>query len=272
MNGSKVKDGRYDYFNYWYFAYDKFTYPLRIQPIYLGLFTNVGLVLLLYIKNCIKLKSYYFRLASLSVLILLVASRSQIFIFVLNYSLFLLIFDKSNLQKKVLTICSLVAVFAIISLINPVTRTRLIEAVTYNEAFYKDDFGGASIRIMKWNSALRRIKNSPVFGYGVGDGKNELLEQYKRDKFYLGFYNKYNAHNQYLDTVLCLGFIGLIILLLIIFYAYKYAVNSMSLFLITNIFTVGFLTESILYRQWGIMAFSFLLVMFSVFKLEKHED
>ena len=42
LRGREVENGRYDYFNYWYFAYANFTSPIGIQPIYLGVFTNIA--------------------------------------------------------------------------------------------------------------------------------------------------------------------------------------------------------------------------------------
>lgn len=272
LGGEKLEKGKYGFLNYWYFVYDKFSSPLNIQPIYLGLFANVGLVFLLYLKKIEKVRFYNFQLIILSLLILLAASRSQILIFIINYFIFIIFYDKSKPLRKVFVLVSLGAMVLIISIINPVTRTRLKESFDYKEAFYKDDFGGTSIRLKKWISATKSIASSPIFGYGVGDGKQVLLNQYKKDKFYLAYYNKYNAHNQYLDTLLYVGFLGLAILLLIFFYAYKYAKNKIYLLLITNIFVIGFFTESMLNRQWGVVSFSFFLIMFSTFEFTKNDN
>ena len=97
-------------------------------------------------------------------------------------------------------------------------------------------------------------------------------DQYKKDKFYLGYYNKYNSHNQYLDTLLYGGLFSFLILILIFFYAYKYAVNKIYLLLMTNVFSVGFFTESMLSRQWGVVSFSFFLIIFTVFEFTINDD
>ncbi|QFZ54428.1 O-antigen ligase family protein [Oceanihabitans sp. IOP_32] len=272
LRGGEIENGKYHYINYWYFVYDKFTSPLNIQPIYLGLFTNLGLIFIFYLKKIKKIKFYYFFLLILGLLVLLTASRWQILIFAINYFIFIIFFLKLRSYKKILLLTSLVSLILIVSIINPVTRTRLKESIIIKENFYKDQFGGTSIRLNKWISATKCISNSPMFGYGVGDGKNKLLEQFKKDKFYLGFYNKFNAHNQYLDTLLYVGVVGLFILLLIFYYSYKYAINNIYMILITNVFSIGFVTESMLNRQWGIISFSFFLIMFSIFVFKKENN
>ena len=48
----KISEGwvnPYRFFNYWEFVYDKFSAPIDIQPIYLGLFGNIGIVF--YLKS-----------------------------------------------------------------------------------------------------------------------------------------------------------------------------------------------------------------------------
>jgi hypothetical protein len=272
LRGREVENGRYDYFNYWYFAYANFTSPIGIQPIYLGVFTNIAVVFLFYLKKIRKIKYYYFQLITLGLLILLAASRWQILIFALNYFIFIIFIDNSTFTKKTFILVSLVATILAIGAINPVTRIRAKESFSIKEAFYQDHFGGTSIRLKKWTNAIRSIAAGSVAGYGVGDAKNKLLDQYKKDKFYLGYYNKYNSHNQYLDTLLYGGLFSFLILILIFFYAYKYAVNKIYLLLMTNVFSVGFFTESMLSRQWGVVSFSFFLIIFTVFEFTINDD
>jgi len=265
-------EGKYEYINYWFFVYDNFTSVLKIQPIYLGLLTNIGLAFLLYLKKQQLLKYYYTQFFIITLMILLIGSRWQILIFAFNYFIFIFFFEKSKIFIKIVSVISLAIFILTISMINPVTRTRIKEAFTYNDVFYKDDFGGTSIRIKKWANALECFNENPIIGFGVGDSKERLLEQYKKNKFYLGFYNKYNAHNQYLDTLLQTGIIGFIPLIMIFIFAYKNSFNKMYLLLVTNIFLIGFLTESMLSRQSGIISFCFFLIMLSTYNFKNDEN
>src|SRR5690606_2483356 len=138
----------------------------------------------------------------------------QLGIGIINFLLFLFIWSKGISQKvKIISGIIIIATISSISFFNPIIKTRIIEALSYKETFYKDTFGGTSIRIRKWKNAINTIKDSPFFGHGIGDQKRVLLNQYKKDKFYIGYYEKFNAHNQYLDTSIAIGLFGLLILL-----------------------------------------------------------
>ncbi len=262
---------KFKYFNYWYFVYDKFVEPINIQPIYLGLFTNIGVILLLFLNTYKKVKYFFPQFIILSLLVLFCGSRWQTLIFMLNYFLYVVFFHKSKYHKKVIILFLLGALITVVTLLNPVTKTRLKEALNFKEAFYEDQFGSTSIRIKKWSSAIKCVLKSPFIGYGAGDGKEALLNQFKRDKFYLAYFNKYNSHNQYLDSLLYIGLGGLLTLFMIFYYSYKWARNKMYILLITNTFVVGFITESMLNRQWGIISFVFFFVIFSTFNFKKNE-
>ena len=262
---------KFKYFNYWYFVYDKFVEPINIQPIYLGLFANIGVILLLFQNTYKKVKYFFPQFIILSLLVLFCGSRWQTLIFTLNYFLYVVCFHKSKYHKKVIILVLLGALITLVTLLNPVTKTRLQEAFSFKEAFYEDQFGSTSIRVKKWSSAIKCVLRSPFIGYGAGDGKEVLLNQFKRDKFYLAYYNKYNSHNQYLDTLLYIGLGGLLTLFMIFYYSYKRARNKMYILMITNTFLVGFITESMLNRQWGIISFTFFSIIFSTFSFKTNE-
>ena len=267
---SEYNGDKYKYFNYWYFVYDKFVDPINIQPVYLGLFANIGVILLLCLNTYKKIKYFFPQFIILSLLVLFSGSRSQTLIFMLNYFLYVVFFYKSKYHKKLIILFFLGALIAIVTLLNPVTKTRLQEAFNFKEAFYEDQFGSSSIRIKKWASAIKCVLRSPFVGYGVGDGKDVLVNQYKSDKFYLAYYNKYNSHNQYLDTLLYIGLGGLLTLFMIFYCSYRWSRNKMSLLMITNTFIIGFITESMLNRQWGVVSFSFFMIIFSTYEFKKN--
>lgn len=267
--GTEPAIGKYKYFNYWYFAYEKFVGPIKIQPIYIGLFANIGISLLYYLKTQKKTKHYYLQLIVLGLLVILSGSRWQSLILIVNYIIFTVFFQKSKFLTKTVVLAVFGLTISVIILSNPVTKTRFKEAFNAKEAFYEDQFGSTSIRLKKWSSAVKCISDSPFIGYGVGDGKEVLLNQFLKDKFYLGFYNEYNSHNQYLDTMLSIGLCGLLTLVLMFYYSYKQSRDKLYLLMTTNTFLISFLTESMLYRQWGIVSFSFFMVVFSTFDFNK---
>ena len=93
-------------------------------------------------------------------------------------------------------------------------RISSTEWKTYSGA--ADNNNGLSLRRTTWTSALELIKEKPLLGYGLRGANEALVEKYKEKKFEMGIPEKYNAHNQFLETTLKSGLIGLALLLLVI--------------------------------------------------------
>lgn len=75
---------------------------------------------------------------------------------------------------------------------------------------------GFSARILMIQSALELIKERPILGYGLQGSSDELIKQYIKKDFGPGVIEKYNSHNQYVETTLKSGIIGLIFFMLLI--------------------------------------------------------
>ncbi|MFN7604055.1 MAG: O-antigen ligase family protein [Bacteroidota bacterium] len=113
-----------------------------------------------------------------------------------------------------------------------------------------------------WVCAIDVIKNDLWLGVGTGDGQDALQESYLNRNFVLaGKYNRFNAHNQYLQVAINFGLIGLLSWLgVLIWLLYHQRRNWLLLTLIT-IFLFSMLTESMLETNKGVLTFSFLTVM-----------
>ena len=108
-------------------------------------------------------------------------------------------------------------------------RTRIAEVQTVQESLK------AEPRIFLWESALSVIKEKPIFGYGISDAQEHF--DIARTKFQTDEYrenwkahNLLDSHNQYLQTTMEHGIIGLIILLYIYIYPVFLADRNRKLF------------------------------------------
>jgi O-antigen ligase len=74
----------------------------------------------------------------------------------------------------------------------------------------------------------------------------------------------YNCHNQFLQTTLQSGFIGLIALVFLYAFLLIKAIQSRNeVFVIAMLFIFCFfLIESVLERQWGMLLFTWLVLLF----------
>lgn len=103
------------------------------------------------------------------------------------------------------------------------------------------------------------FKNSPIYGYGTGDVKDELIKGYRKYNFIKGYEKSYNAHNQYLQFLIAFGIIGLIVFLIVLIYPSFLALQSKNYLFLFLIVLIGFnfLFESMLETKAGVEFFAF---------------
>lgn len=124
----------------------------------------------------------------------------------------------------------------------------------------EDQIGSTAIRLVLWDNSVNAIKESPLFGYGVGDGKAELQKELSNNGEVFILNKHHNSHNQLLETGLALGGIGVLILLLILFYsAFGYGDFTIISFLLVSVVILNLLTESMMEKQSGSILIVWLL-------------
>jgi O-antigen ligase len=128
------------------------------------------------------------------------------------------------------------------------------------------------MRLAKWYFTIEAGQQSWLFGTGTGDDEDALLDTYKKNNFKEGYIPRFNAHNQFLQTWLGLGIIGLIILILNLFIPLFLAFKERNLYYcIFLILIISFcLTESVLCRQHGVVFYSFFNSLFAFHSLKKN--
>jgi O-antigen ligase len=114
-------------------------------------------------------------------------------------------------------------------------------------------------RIPQWISAIEVVRNAPVFGYGVGDGLDELVRQHKENGFEEDVKLRSNAHNQFLETATQTGIFGAASLILILLVPLAESIKRKQglLFLIVSIIFINMLFESMLVRLAGVLFIGF---------------
>jgi O-antigen ligase len=125
---------------------------------------------------------------------------------------------------------------------------------------------GSSVRLIMWTISTQVLTEHPL-GVGTANVDDYLytkltkLKQYKLAKKY------YNPHNQYLQSGIEIGVIGLAVLLLLLIKATNLAWkqrNYLLLFIVVNL-AFNMLFESMLQRQSGIVFYTFWITFLVVF-------
>lgn len=114
-----------------------------------------------------------------------------------------------------------------------------------------------NVRSNTYNCSIELLPDAGFFGFGIGDGKNELNKCFDSIDSKLSSVS-YNTHNQYFSIVTNVGFLGLIIFLGSLFIQSIISLNRKNYLAVTMVvlFTVWMFAENILERQGGVMYFS----------------
>ncbi len=129
---------------------------------------------------------------------------------------------------------------------------------------------GSEIRVIMWIVAYQEMKAHP-FGVGTGnvdDYLSKRLVEYDQKEIAS---HLYNPHNQFLQTGLEIGLLGLGILVLMITSTFRFAMKNKNWILLILIASLVFnsLFESMLQRQSGIVFYSFWICLLIVYSNTK---
>jgi O-antigen ligase len=116
-----------------------------------------------------------------------------------------------------------------------------------------------AVRILVWRAASQAFAESGLWGYGTGDVKDELFSRYEQNGYSGALEHKLNAHNQFLQTGIALGWIGFLLLLLTIILPLLTCWKQKNFLFVGFIVMIGInlLTESMLEAEAGVIFIAF---------------
>ena len=136
-----------------------------------------------------------------------------------------------------------------------------------NEKFTQSDyFPGTAFRVYQFRMFLEIFKEEPIFWEGLGLNASLHKLQEKELKYNLyPVYGSFNFHNQYVQNFAELGFVGFLLLIVILFLNIKKAIHNKDFLHISfGILMISlFLTESFLWRQTGVLYFIIFYCLFN---------
>lgn len=119
-------------------------------------------------------------------------------------------------------------------------------------------------RIEIMGNAFQVVKENPLLGVGAGDRLDVLRPFYAtpenpNESFY-------NPHNQYLDTWMTTGVVGLLLMLALMLVPMVYAWHRKNIFMLLTIMmiAVSMLFESMLERQMGYVFVALIMTLFAI--------
>ncbi|MEO8764201.1 MAG: O-antigen ligase family protein [Ginsengibacter sp.] len=269
-----------------FFFYHQLVSPISQHAVYFSVYTFIVFVFLIRENNSLLWKAKY-RVFYISwiifLLLFLVLLSSKMALLVVILFLFYLLFRSGNKKIKrwqavgggILTI---LAITAIMTTSNPVQKRfidlkgsiELLKKEKYDAGYY---FNGWQFRLLLWRVTYEILMERHAWVTGVGSPRAQAILQDK----YLGLglyggdrnsddhgYLKYNCHNQFLQTILQSGILGLLFFSAWCYLLFKRAVPKKEPVLIWELVMLicFFFIESVCERQYGIPLCTLIPLMY----------
>ena len=118
---------------------------------------------------------------------------------------------------------------------------------------------GTVQRMEIWKISLEIIKENFLIGVGTGDVKDELLKHYEEKGMSFAKHYNLNAHGQYFQTFITLGFFGFISLILLFIIPFFQSFKNRNIIYFSFLVIVAFniLVESMFENQAGVVFYTF---------------
>lgn len=227
--------------------------------------------------------------------IILLSSKNIIIVVFILATVQFFFFNHFSFRKRIIVTATLISILALVVFLQPTLRERfMIEIKTAftentvntnisnktgkvynisireaweNERFeYNDYFPGTAFRVYQARIFFEILREDPLVfaGYGLNATESKIKEKAVKYNIYPA-YGTFNFHNQYIQFFAELGFLGFILLLVMLGFNIKNAIQSKDFIHIAfAILTITlFLTESFLSRQRGIIFFVLFYCLFN---------
>lgn len=255
----------YDWLNYFYSS----EFTVDIHPSYLSLFIVLSIFIALESfflqgNNIKKRISWLFTAFFLIASVYFASSRAGILALIVLLPVYFLSKIINHGERKYSWVILIAAALISLFLIQKNEKVNgLMERVTVANIFKNKNT--VDNRLLIWKSAFEIISDNPILGVGIGDVRDELVQEYEKIGASDLIAERYNAHNQFIEICLESGIIGILLFLWIfvqmILIAFRERNLLYGIFIIMMI--IFFMFETTLYRLAGVTFFS----LFSFFLL-----
>lgn len=262
-----------------YFYSDLLVRYMRGQGVYLGLYSNLCLIFIFYLYKT----GYNFWISKWLVaglflffvtLTFLSTTRNSILamaLFVVGYLAYSIL--KEERYKLAIGVIVIMVVTAVsLSFLFPSTIKRFKSVTNYKFTYdntnpvnqfhgeiKQENWNGLTLRLAMWSCGIEVFNNNPLIGVSAGDYIDELMKVYKERNFHYAYEREWGVHNQYIETMVSFGLLGLAVFSYGFIYPVYLSVKKGNYLhaIVLLLFLLAFLTESILNRFMGVVLFAF---------------
>ena len=256
------------------FFYVGLTHFLPRQPHYVSWYYSMALFISLYqiLRGSNKKLLWALGAGLLLVSLILLTSRAFYIAFTFVFIVSVVkAFRSSILSKQTLRVVILALGLFIIGIISiPNTSSRIIDAKNEVKSLMGTSSKYTNPRVHLWEHGVQLIVENPLLGLGVGDAREALTKTFEEIRPNFFRYN-FNFHNQYLQSWAEVGILGVLLLIFLMIRPFSQKDQHPLFLIFLGLTLIGFLTESMLERQAGVLFFAFMYPLLSGLKPKKVE-
>lgn len=246
-------------------TYKRIFFILDMHPSYYALFSCIAIIILLFTKYINLTKTWKWVLITLNMLmIILVSSKAGLI------SLFLILiisfFSSKGFKPKIIGTMVMASIIILILSI-PSTQLRIkktFDSLTSDQIAL--DSKNVDDRLILWKSLKYFNTKELLLGNGYVTASDKIHEQTGINK---------NIHNQFLQSIVRSGLVGLLLLMFFLITPLLYR-HSLFIKVFISLIVLNLLFENMLDRIWGIIFISFFYALFIFgklkFSIQKYED
>jgi len=274
------------------FFYHELVSDLGHHAVQFSIFVFAGLIYLLHlnhIKRYLKNKAVHFSLITYLLTGIVLLSSKLVIIFTLGYLIYHLytLLQKKTIARSAIAIALIAGIVCSSALLltqNPISR-RFKDvmhgniAVVQQTSFHtRDYFNGVQFRLLQWRFVKEILNEHKAWLFGVTPAAAQPLlnQKYMATHMYTGGrpggsdhgYLNYNTHNQFLESLLQTGIVGLLCFIAICVQLVIMAMtrqfdytNRLLRALILLLFAYTF-SDSVFETQYGLILFLFMPLLF----------
>ncbi|GIV26463.1 MAG: hypothetical protein KatS3mg027_0277 [Bacteroidia bacterium] len=268
----------YPYTNYFFSSY----LSAFMHYGYFAMYVNVAIILIYSdLLNSSPLRLFSKKSTALLVVVFLslgvffLYSKVGMFTNVLIHIYYFLLFVKVTMSWKTLLKSSIVVLILmiILSVVFPenIERFKLVQNVFIEKKTDSTSVESTQLRYYAWKASIQLSKKAFLTGHGTGDVNDLLIEQYRKMNYVGALKKQINSHNQFLQTQIAIGIIGVLLLLCFFISTFLTAIQKKnhSLQIYVIILFIALLFESYLETQAGVIYLSFFTFFLSFYEKDK---
>lgn len=133
-----------------------------------------------------------------------------------------------------------------------------------------------NVRLQVWIKSIQIIQENLIFGVGTGDADDMLKKHYTQELFDASLHIYLNVHNEFIETTLRLGLVGLFLLLTLIlfplFIRKKDKTDYALIIAFVILIATEFMFESMMVRLNGVIFFAFFYALLNIGTSNSHNE